>query len=62
VFLRAVLFGEAQGFDAFDENFGGVWLGFEDADGFVEIVGEGHGAGIRGLLATHEFGLDVGWD
>jgi hypothetical protein len=46
VSLRAVLFGEAEGLYAFDEDLDGVGLGFEKVDGLVEIVGEGHGAGI----------------
>lgn len=39
VFYRAALFGEAEGLDAFDEDFGYVWLGFKDVDGFVYVVG-----------------------
>jgi hypothetical protein len=62
VFFFAVLFGEAEGLDAFDEDFGGVGLGFEDLDGLGEVVVEGHGARVGGLGAAHEFGLDVGRD
>jgi hypothetical protein len=62
VFFFSVGGGEAKGFDSFDENFGGVGLGFNDFDGFGEIVLEGHGARVGGLLAAHEFGLYVGWD
>jgi hypothetical protein len=47
VFFRAVLLGEAEGLDAFDEDFGDVGLGFEDVDGLVEIVGEGMARGLR---------------
>ena len=32
VFFFAVLFGEAEGFDSFDEDFGGVGLGFDNLD------------------------------
>ena len=31
-------------------------------DGLGDKVFEGHGAWVGGLLAAHEFGLDVGWD
>jgi len=60
VFFLAVCGGEAKGFDAFDEDFGGAGLGLEKFDGLGEIVGERHGAWVRGLVAAHEFGLDVG--
>jgi len=46
VFFRAVLFGEAEGLDAFDEDLCRVGLSFDEVDGFVEVVGEWHGAGI----------------
>jgi hypothetical protein len=62
VFFGAVLFSEAEGMDALDEDFGGVGLGFDDLDGLVEVVLERHRARVGGLLATHEFGLDVGRD
>ena len=62
VFFFSVGGGEAEGFDAFDENFSGVRLRLDDVDGFGEVVLERHGAWIGGLLAAHEFGLDVGWD
>ena len=62
VFFFSVGGGEAEGFDAFDEDFSGVRLRLNDVDGFGEIVLERHGAWIGGLLAAHEFGLDVGRD
>ena len=62
VFFLAVGCGEAEGFDALDKDFGGVGLGFDDVDDLVEVVLEGHGARVGGLLAAHEFGLDVGRD
>jgi hypothetical protein len=52
---------EAERFDAFDEDFCGVGLGFDDVNDFVEEFFERHGAWIGGLLAAHEFSLDVGW-
>ena len=61
VFFFSGLFGEAERLDAFDENFGGVGLGLEDFDGLGEIVLEGHGARVGGLVAAHQLGLDVGW-
>ena len=36
-------------------------MSFDDVEDFVEEVFERHGAGVGGLLAAHEFGLDVGW-
>ena len=36
-------------------------MGFDDVDDLVEVVFEGHGAWIGGLLAAHELGLDVRW-
>ena len=60
VFFFSVGGGEAEGFDAFDENFSGVGLRLDDVDGFGEVVLERHGAWVGGLLAAHEFGLDVG--
>ncbi len=36
-------------------------MGFDEVDDFVEEVLEGHGAGVGGLCAAHELGLDVGW-
>jgi hypothetical protein len=62
VLFFAVLFGEAKGVDAFDEDFGGVGLSLDNFDDFAEEVLEGHGARVGGLAAAHEFGLDVGWD
>jgi len=62
VFFFSVGGSEAEGFDAFDEDFGGVRLRFDDVDGFEEVVLEGHGARVGSLLAAHEFGLDVGRD
>ena len=47
VFFFAVLFGEAEGFDSFDEDFGGVGLSFEAFDGLGDVVLEGHRAGRR---------------
>jgi hypothetical protein len=58
VFFCAVGGGEAEGLDAFDEDFGGVGLGFDDLDGFGDVVLERHGARV-GSLAGHKFGLDV---
>ena len=60
VLLLAVGGGEAEGFDAFDEDFGGVGLGLDDVDDFVEVVLEGHGTWVCGLAGTHKLGLDVG--
>jgi len=51
---------EAERFDAFDEDLGGVGLCLDDLDDFVEVVLERHGAWVGCLLAAHEFGLDVG--
>ena len=59
VFFLAVGCGEAERFDALDEDFGGVGLGLEDFDHFGDEVFEGHGAGVGGLGAAHESGLDV---
>ncbi len=59
VFFWAVLFGEAERLDAFDEDLGGVGLSFDEVDGFADVVGEGHGAWIGCLSAAREFGLDV---
>jgi len=60
VLLLAVGGGEAERFDAFDEDFGGVGLGFDDVDDLVEVVLEGHGAWIGRLAWAHELGLDIG--
>jgi hypothetical protein len=62
VFFGAVVGGEAEGFDALDEDFGGGGLGLDDVHGLGNEVGKGHGAGIGGLAGAHELGLDVGWD
>ena len=62
IFFLVVGGGEAKGFDALDENFGGAGLRFDDLDNLIEEVLKGHGARVGGLLAAHEFGLDVGWD
>jgi hypothetical protein len=62
VFFFAVLLSEAQGLDAFDENFSGVGLSFDELNGFGEVILERHGAWIGRLAAAHELGLDVGWD
>jgi hypothetical protein len=61
VFFLAVCSSEAEGLDAFDENFSGVRLGFDDLDDLSEVVLERHGAWVGGLAAAHELGLDVGW-
>ena len=61
-FSLPFLFGEAERFDALDENFGGVGLSFDDFDHLDEEVLERHGARVGGLGAAHQFGLDVGWD
>jgi hypothetical protein len=39
VFFRAVLFGEAERLDAFDEDLGGVGLSFDEVDGLTDVVG-----------------------
>ena len=62
VFFFAVRGCEAEWFDSFDEDVGGVGLGFDDVDDFVEEVFERHGAWVGGLLAAHQLGLDVRWD
>ena len=62
VLFFAVEFGEAEGFDAFDEDFGGGRLSFDEIDDLVEELLQGHGAGISGLSAAHELGLNVGRD
>jgi hypothetical protein len=51
--------GETERFDALDENFFGVGLGFEDLHDFSNEVGEGHSAGIPVLLLAHQLSLDV---
>jgi len=61
VFFVAFGGGEAEGLDAFDVDFGGVGLGFDDLDGLGDVVLERHGAWVDGLAAAHELGLDVGW-
>ena len=51
----------SEGFDTFDENLGGVGLGFDDLDDLVEEFLKGHGAGVGGLaFLPMKFGLDVG--
>jgi hypothetical protein len=60
VFFFAVGGGEAEGFDAFDEDLGGVGLRLDDFDDFVEVVLQRHGSRVGGLGTAHEFGLDVG--
>ena len=62
VFFGAVVGGVAQGFYALGEDLGGFGLGLDEVDGFGDEVFEGHGSGVGGLGAAHEFGLDVGWD
>ena len=62
VFFRAVLLGEAQGIDAFDQDLSGGGLGFDDLDGLVEEFLKGHGARVGRLGVAHQFGLDVGRD
>ena len=49
VLFFAVGGGEAEGLDAFDENFCGVGLSVDDFDGLGEVVLERHGSGIGGL-------------
>ena len=61
VLFGAVLLGEAKGHDAFDEDFGCGGLGGEDGHDLGNVVAEGHGAGIGGLEAAQQFGLNVGW-
>ena len=60
VLFLAVGGGEALGFDALDEDLGGVGLSLDDVDDLGEVVFERHGTGISGLLAAHQLGLDVG--
>ena len=60
VFFGAAVLGEAEGFDAVDEDLGGVGLGFDDVDDLGDVVLERHGAWVGGLVAAHELGLDVG--
>ena len=62
IFFRAIVGGEAEGFDAFDEDLFGVGLGLDEVDGLGDEVFEGHGAGVGCLGRAHEFGLDVGRD
>ena len=59
VFFLSILFGETKRLDAFDENFGCVGLGPDEFNGFGEVVFERHGAGVGGLLAAHQFRLDI---
>lgn len=61
VFFGAGGFGEAKGFDALDEDFGGIGLGFEDLDDLGDEVFERHGARVGGLRGAHQFSLNVGW-
>ena len=59
IFFRAIVGGEAEGFDAFDEDLFGVGLGLDEVDGLSDEILEGHGAWVGGLGAAHELGLNV---
>ena len=60
--FSAVLLGQADGPGPLDHDLRGVGLGGEDLHGFVDVVVEGHGAGVGALSLPISSVCDVGRD